>query len=88
MGNAGMRRRTDTHHQQVFTRSGHQPRHIEFATQKCASKSAQLLAVEPNLGGIVHTFKRQRQPLAARLLRRLELHAVPVILVSQALWDG
>ena len=85
--NPGMRRRRNPHGQRIFAACGN-VRHVEFPAQKRARKSAEFFPIHPDFGGVIHAFKGEREPAPARRGRRLEFHAVPIVLVSQALGNG
>src|SRR6185312_6962907 len=83
-----MWRRRNAYGKSVLAGSPDEVRHIEFAAQECTLESAQFVAIEPDFGGVIHAEKGEGEPMAVRRGRRPELHAIPVILMSERLGDG
>jgi hypothetical protein len=62
--------------------------HVELAAHERAPHAAEVLAIQPDGGGVVDPV--QREPEASRAARggRAELRAIPVVLLVQRLRDG
>src|SRR5581483_7597953 len=86
--NAGMRRWRDMNSQYVRRAAAEHIGDVKDAACERALDVAQALAIQPDFRGVVDPIERQCEPLTRDISRQIEAAAIPVILPTQAFWNG
>jgi hypothetical protein len=80
LGDTGMGRGRNANRESVGLTGFDSAADVENATDECAPDGAQGLAIKPDGGGVIDSFKRKSEMAAWRSVRSFEFGAIPIVL--------